>query len=453
LIKLVRIMFNRIVRPSLHPGQSLHGNQLLIARVLSALVIIGSMAFFVVSLPARIAYLNRITLQAAAVFQRETNLGSTTIQAFSGFYLPMALVIEIGVMLLYLFTAILIYTRRSEDWLALLTAASFVAFALHITPALNTWMGDNPVHIWIGSLAKGIGLGLAFLFLYLFPGGYYSPSWMRVFLPVWIVWVVLWLVRPDSILSFRDPYTISVEGFILLMIWWGIGIFSQIYRFAYVSSPLERQQTKTLTFGATIVLIAYSAYVPLREAMSRQPQPELAQTVFQLIAPYIFLILIGAIPITITFSILRYRLWDIDLLIRRTLIYSILSVTLLVIYLFLIVSLQIFVSDWMEGLPNYALAGTTLAVVVLFNPLRHRIQDSIDRRFYRHKYNAEKALENFASLARNEADIHRLSSSLVGVVQEALQPEQVSLWLPVTSGSRVAAKRAVSRYEKGDLDE
>ena len=441
-------MLNWIRRPTLNPGQSLHGNQLLIARILSGLVIISSLVLFLVALPARIAWLNRMMLQAATVFQQDTSLGPTAIQAFIGFFLPIALAIEIGVMLLYFLTSALIFTRRSEDWLALLTAASFVAFALHIIPALNTWMGNDPIHIWIGSLAKGIGLGLAFLFLYLFPGGYYSPAWIRLFFPIWIVWVVVWLLKPDSVLSFRDPYTISVEGFILLMFWWGIGIFSQIYRFVYVSGPLERQQTKTLTFGATIVLIAYCAYVPLRESMTRLPHPELAQTVFQLVAPYVFLILIGAIPITITFSILRYRLWDIDLLIRRTLIYTILSVNLLVIYLLLVVSLQVLFSGWMEGLPNYALAGTTLAVVVLVNPLRRRIQDSIDRRFYRNKYNADKALESFAALARNEADIHRLTSSLVAVVQEVLQPEQISLWLPVSEESKVASRSYVSTGSK-----
>jgi hypothetical protein len=115
-----------------------------------------------------------------------------------------------------------------------------------------------------------------------------------------------------------------------------------------------------------------------------------------------------------------------------------------VIYLLLVVFLQVLVSGWMEGLPNYALAGTTLAVVVLINPLRRRIQDAIDRRFYRNKYDAEKALERFAALARDEADINRLTISLTAVVQEVLQPEQVSLWLPVKDAAKVTPRSAVS---------
>jgi hypothetical protein len=271
---------------------------------------------------------------------------------------------------------------------------------------------------------------LAFMFLYLFPGGYYSPGWMRLFFLVWIVWVLVWLYRPGSIFSFRDPYNISIQGFILLLAWWGTGVFSQIYRYVYVSGPVERQQTKFITFGVLIVAAAYMIYVPLREIMAGLAQAEPAQVLFQMVAPYVYLILVGMIPITIAFSILRYRLWDIDLIIRRTLIYSILSATLAVIYLLIVFTLQALVADRMASLPSYALVGTTLVVIALVNPLRRRIQQGIDRRFYRDKHNAEKALVRFASLARDEADVQRITTAMVQVVQEVFEPEQVSFWSP-----------------------
>lgn len=412
------------------PGQSLQGNQLLIARILSSTVIITSPILFLVALPSRFAWLADLAVAAQSVFSQATAMEPAAIERVTAVFPLIALTIEIGVMLLYCLIALLIFTRRSAEWMGLLTAAGLAAFALHITPTLHTWMGSDPTRIFIGSLAKGIGLGLAFLFLYLFPGGYYSPSWMRLFFLGWIVWVVFWLVNPESLFSFRDPYTIRVKGFVLLMSWWGIGVFSQIYRYVFISGPLERQQTKYITFGVAIVASGYVLYVPLREAMARLPQPEFAQIVFQMVAPYLFLTMVAAIPITIAFSILRYRLWDIDLIIRRTLIYSILSATLVVIYLVIVILLQMLVSDWMADLPNYVLAGSTLIVVVMVNPLRRRIQDAIDRRFYRSKYDAEKALARFATLARDEADMERLTSSMVLVVQDVLQPESVSVWLP-----------------------
>ena len=404
------------------------------------MVMLASLVLFLIALPARFAWSRELATQAKVVFQQNTALDPATIDLGTGVFLSVAMGIEIGVMLLYCLIAALIYARRSDDWMALISAAALAAFALHITPTLHTWMGNDPTKVLVGSLAKGIGLGLAFMFLYLFPSGYYSPAWMRLFLLIWVVWVVIWLRNPESLFSFRDPYTISVRGFALLMFWWIIGIFSQIYRFAYVSGPVERQQTKYVTFGAAIVVVGYSLYVPLREAMPSLPRPELAQTVFQMVAPYIFLLMVGAIPITIAFSILRYRLWDIDLLIRRTLIYTILSTSLLAIYLIIVISLQVLVSGWMGGLPKVALAGTTLVVVALVNPLRRQIQAVIDRRFFRSKYDAEKALARFATLARDEADIQRLTSSLTGVVQDVLQPEQVSLWLPAAEEARLVAR-------------
>lgn len=432
-----------ILRPTLLPGQSLQGNQLLLARTLSGAVIIASMILFLIALPARWSWLEGLAGEAQAILSQTAELDPAGIDRITYIFPRVALAIEIGVMLLYCLNGAFIFIRRSDDWLGLMSAAGLAAFALHIIPTLNTWMGTDPTRILIGILAKGIGLGLGFLFLYLFPGGYYSPAWMRLFFLAWIVWVVVWLLNPESIFSFRDPYNISVQGFILLLAWWGTGVFSQMYRYAYVSGPVERQQTKFITFGVLIVAIGYFLYVPLREVIAGLPQPEPAQIIFQMVAPYIFLIFIGAIPLTITFSILRYRLWDIDLIIRRTLIYSILSATLAAIYLLMVVTLQALVAGWMTSLPSYVLAGSTLAVVVLVNPLRRRIQEGIDRRFYRSKHDADKALARFTTLSREEADIQRISSAMVYVVQQVLQPEKVSLWLPRMEGKKSKSQASV----------
>jgi hypothetical protein len=424
------MMSNWIFRPSLLPGQSLHGNYLLLARILSGAVIMVSLVLFLIALPARWSWLKNFAAQAQVILSTSSGLDPEMTGKIIAFYPGLAVGIELSIMLLYCLIGALIYSRRSEEWLGLITAAGLAAFALHIIPTLNTWMSTDPTHVLIGSLAKGIGLGLAFMFLYLFPGGYYSPGWMRLLFLAWIVWVLLWLAWPESIFSFRDPYKISVQGFILLLAWWGTGVFSQIYRYVYVSSPIERQQTKFITFGVLIVAAAYVIYVPLREALAGLARPEPAYILFQMAAPYIYIILVGMIPIAIAFSILRYRLWDIDLIIRRTLIYSILSATLVIIYLVMVFALQALVTDRMASLPSYVLVGTTLVVVALVNPLRRRIQLAIDRRFYRNMHNAEKTLARFAIQARDETDVQRITFAMVEVVQEVFEPEQVSFWSP-----------------------
>ncbi len=133
------------------------------------------------------------------------------------------------------------------------------------------------------------------------------------------------------------------------------------------------------------------------------------------------------LPLAIGISILRYRLFDIDVIIRRTLQYTLLISLLALTYFGSIVLLQnLFFSNQQSEI---AIVLSTLAIVALFNPLRRRVQDFIDRRFFRKKYNAEQALAQFAVTARDEVDMDKLAAALIGVVQETMQPESVSLWL------------------------
>ncbi|HJQ27767.1 MAG TPA: hypothetical protein VJ827_00380, partial [Rubrobacter sp.] len=140
----------------------------------------------------------------------------------------------------------------------------------------------------------------------------------------------------------------------------------------------------------------------------------------------------AGIPLAIGFAVLKYRLYDIDVVINRTLVYGSLTAMLLALYFAGVSSTQAILRTFTgqeEQQPQLAIVATTLAIAALFNPLRRRIQSFIDRRFYRSKYDARKTLEAFSAKLREETDLETLKAELVGLVRETMQPEHVSVWL------------------------
>jgi hypothetical protein len=213
-----------------------------------------------------------------------------------------------------------------------------------------------------------------------------------------------------------------VTGFNLMFPWMlvcGIAsLVSIILRFLR-SSSVERQQIKWFAFASALVIaILFSLDWS-------------ATSLKQVWLIWILALMAGlSVPVATAIAILRYHLWDIDVIIRRTLVYGGLSVILALIYFGSVLLLQ----NLLQGLTGQSrspvvIVASTLAIAALFNPLRRRVQEVIDRHFYRRKYDAERALAHFAGVARDEVDQESLTAALIGVVQETVQPEKASLWL------------------------
>jgi hypothetical protein len=206
----------------------------------------------------------------------------------------------------------------------------------------------------------------------------------------------------------------------LMLVLLAVSVVSLLMRRMY-AREIERQQTKWFTYASAV-----AASGAILDYIISEP---LELVWLGLVGHALVLVGLAGIPIAMGIAITRYRLYEIDLIINRTLVYGLLTATLVALYFGAIVVLQrVFVVLTGEQ-STLAVVASTLLIAALFNPLRRRIQGFIDRRFYRTKYDTRNTLESFSAKLRDETDLDALSNDLVGVVRETMQPAHVSLWL------------------------
>ncbi|HKF36176.1 MAG TPA: hypothetical protein VKB35_04690 [Ktedonobacteraceae bacterium] len=179
------------------------------------------------------------------------------------------------------------------------------------------------------------------------------------------------------------------------------------------------------------------------------PLPSLGLLPVIIAVTTIYLVLL-LIPLSIAIAILRYRLWDIDILINRTLVYGGLSGTLLAVYAGCILGLQALLRGLFHQTSDLAIVVSTLFIAALFQPLRKGIQATIDRRFFRRKYDAARTIEAFSATLRGEVDLNQVCEDLLAVVQETMQPAHISLWLRHPEQLRKRNTRLLPRIDEGE---
>jgi len=191
----------------------------------------------------------------------------------------------------------------------------------------------------------------------------------------------------------------------------------------------ERQQIKWIAFAASVVVVVYVIAMIASFVFPAESWTTAGSVWWLNLLTYVVLSSFTIVPTAVGFAVLRYRLYEIDIIINRALVYGSLTAMLVALYLGGVVLLQRLFVLLTGQRSTLAVVASTLLIAALFNPMRHRIQAFIDRRFYRRKYDAAKTLESFSAKLRDETDLDALSDNLVVAVRETMQPARVSLWL------------------------
>ena len=398
----------------------LRGRWLVVIRVVCIVVALVALVIWVFGLPLRYAQLGAVCTVAPA------NCGDQQItpsiyHLFKDAGVPLSFyaayfgTVEVLYALTYLVMGALLLLRRSDTRIGLLTAVLLITYAVAQTDGDVVATAVRTLAVPANLLDPFSFICLA-LFLYLFPDGRFVPRWAPWVLAVWIP---LFLVV--AFVSFNDIVPV-LFGFLFF----SLGI--QIYRYRRVSSPLQRQQTKWVIFGLLLGVLGAGTVIVIGSLFRLGSAFGLWGLFTGNTLIYLFS---SCIPLSIGLAILRSRLWDIDTLINRTLVYGSLTALLASLYAGLIIGLQHLTGIIAAPAASnpVILVVSTLAIAALVQPLRTWLQALIDRAFYRRKYDGEKTLAAFGASLGQEVDLEQIRAHMLAVVIQTMQPDHVSLWL------------------------
>jgi hypothetical protein len=394
------------------PNTTLRGRWLLAARV--GWVAVATLTLGLATAGLVVAFNRPDLIRPPSVRATLAQAGlSNQVTMVMALVLPLAAVVATG---------LLIFWRRSNDGPAMLVALMLILSAA--IPMRTEWALHRAVpwlqlpirFLWV------LAMFLWLIFLFVFPDGRFVPRWTRLLGAAAIPTAVLVDVS-------HEQSTTSLGLTVLIWaVFWGTGLYAQAYRYRHVSGPVQRQQTKwvALAVGLVLIFLLLGILIPILFLGPANPWSAWA------LAALLPLMLL--FPASFAIAILRHHLYDIDRLVSRTLTYGLLTVVLALVYTGAVVVLGQALNP-QDGDSPLAVAASTLLVAALFQRLRHRIQTTVDRRFNRRRYDAAKTIDAYSIRLREQLDLDTVSSELLGVVNQTMQPTKVSLWLRLPSSA------------------
>ena len=405
---------------------------LLVARIAWVAVALLSLAITVASTPLLFEQYGTLCLRTASSCLERSQLTPEQLRELQQIGISLeshaALMAGVAVFskLVWMAVGALVFLLRPGDRMALLVSLFLLAFgtATFANEAVEALVTAHSAW-WLP--ARGLqvlGEVVTVLFFLTFPDGRFVPRWTPIFGVAFLAFQIPGDLFPDI---YSGSPTLEITQSLTFVCFLLGMIGSQVYRYRSVSTPDERRQTRWVVFGTSLALSLLLAVVTPLFLFA----PGVAQTspfVVLLIGNMLPLIMV-LIPLSVGVAMLRSGLFDIDVVINRTLVYGSLTATLVALYFGGIVVLQRLFVVLTGERSTLAVVASTLVIAALFNPLRRRVQGFVDRRFYRRKYDARKTLDAFSTKLREETDLEALDSELVGVIRDAVQPVHASLWL------------------------
>jgi hypothetical protein len=425
-------------------GGPLHGARLRLLQALWLVLVLIDLATLAVSLPFYVQSLFTVCSGPLSDCPDTGQLDAGTLRVLlhAGFslrtYALYVLILDLLTTLPFLAVGAVIAWRRANTSVGL-----FVSFLLITIGCLgpsfahsdaipgtspNSFIGIVGIASFLPTLLYYPSLSF---FFSTFPDGRFVPRWSWALIFLWILNAFVW-ITPVPSLNLGSWPPLLEAGWISLV--FGGSACVQLYRFLRVASPLQRQQIKWLLYGFVPVIV-----LPLCLTLYMTFVPTLNQPgAFLLNTPHSLLLVVALplyrlwylpVPFCVGIALLRYRLWDIDVIINRTLVYGSLTATLLLVYLVLVFGGQHLLASLLGPNNVLVVVASTLIVFALSQPLRRRVQRLVDLRFYRSKYDAGQLVARFGETLRQEVNLDQLREDLLAVIQEAVQPTQLSLWL------------------------
>lgn len=423
------------VQPAGQESQSRKVDWLVLTRMVIFIVSLMCLGFYFGSLGTFYRYLLTPSDQVMYGYSWSTNQLHAALQA-SGitmqFYALNFTVVISLFGLVYGGSALFLLYHKPRDPMAVYVALTLLLFGTGFPPLGGVMATLFPNLKGLMSIWTLSGFTLLFILVLVFPDGKFVPRWASGVAILWAVGntiATFWRASRANFFAWPTPWeNIFFFGFFVFF------VLSQVYRYLRVSNPVQRLQTKWVMAGMIVALSGF--FLPNMVAVFRPElrEPSALGIRFDILQTYIYVLSFMMIPFSLLFAIRRHHLWDIDLIIRRTIHYTLLTASLLVVFLGSVILLQLGINRFTR-LDNSQIATvlSTLVIAALFNPLRRRIQRDIDRRFYRQKYDAMQAVVDFSARMQSEIDPGKLSQALTQVIQETVGPRHMIIALKKTS--------------------